>query len=349
MRISIGMVRLTAAVVTVVWGCGLPSADSDGGISSETVREPDTESADETENGSSREGRTDRDTETEKATETQAGADDDGTMSDSESGTQTDTDTDSDPDGGAPDVGFFTIRIDYRYDTAGAFVPLARETMEAAADVWSGLIADDFENVPEGTMLRCRHPERIDEPGITFDVDYEIEDLVVFVGFTDIDGLRGNQASTSLSFTEEVSDDGLLERLRERFYGAKFEPWIAQVSFDSAEPWFYDITPSPGESVPEDEHDFLSTALHELGHVLGIGNSDAFQSLVVDGHFEGPRAQEVYGGPVPLAPDGVHVDPSVLSDGEEVLMDTGNRDGVRKWPTRLDVAILEDIGYTIID
>ncbi len=342
MRISGGIAWLFAAV----YGCGAPSADGDGGAPLHSGSDTGSASGEETDTGPPGGGGTDLDiADTGQATETAGSTDAEASFIDSESASE--TDTDGNPDGGDTPNDPFTIRIDYRYDTSGAFVPLVRETMQAAADVWSGYIVDDFDNVPAGTMLRCRHPERIDEPGITFDIEYEIEDLVVFVGFTELDGLRGNQASTSMSFTEEVADDGLLERLRERFYGADFEPWVAQVSFDSAEPWFYDITPSSEERVPEEEHDFLSTALHELGHVLGIGISEAFQMYVVDGFFEGPMAQEVYGGPVPLAPDGVHVDPSVLSDGEEVLMDTGNRDGVRKWPTRLDLALLEDIGYTV--
>jgi hypothetical protein len=81
--------------------------------------------------------------------------------------------------------------------------------------------------------------------------------------------------------------------------------------------------------------------------VLGFGSSAAFEALVQDGAFVGARAVEVHGGPVPLAPDGVHFESNTMSNGKVPSMEYGTAPGQRKRPTELDLAVLEDLGYTV--
>ena len=97
--------------------------------------------------------------------------------------------------------------------------------------------------------------------------------------------------------------------------------------------------PVPGKQ------DFISTAVHEIGHVLGIGTA-AIYNIQRDGDgFAGPNARAVNdGAPVPLEPDG-HVQDGLR--GNTVLMDPTNRQGQRKTPTEIDLAMLADIGYEI--
>jgi hypothetical protein len=87
--------------------------------------------------------------------------------------------------------------------------------------------------------------------------------------------------------------------------------------------------------------------MHEIGHALGFGSSAAFEALVQDGAFVGPRAMELFGGPVPLSEDEAHFAADTSIGGRVPTMELGSRVGERKLPTALDLAVLEDIGYEI--
>ena len=71
---------------------------------------------------------------------------------------------------------------------------------------------------------------------------------------------------------------------------------------------------------------------------------DVFERLVSDGHFVGARAMAVYGGPVPLADAYGHIAEDVGIDGQTPIMATLRIRGQRYASTRLDVAMLADLG-----
>jgi hypothetical protein len=73
--------------------------------------------------------------------------------------------------------------------------------------------------------------------------------------------------------------------------------------------------------------------------------SSALSSFVVGNQFTGPHAVALHGGPVPVSVDLKHVDAVVLQDVD--LMMGGTADGERLHITPLDLAILEDLGYTV--
>lgn len=241
----------------------------------------------------------------------------------------------------------FDIGFDYTYDTAGFYDERKRKILVAAAATWSRYIADDFPNIPAGTMVRTRHPEHTDMEGMNFMLDYEIDDLVLVVGSQSLDGAGMRLASTSSSFTGQVSDKDLLTQLQARYDLNPFEPWIAQATFDPDEDWNFDETPETHDDLPSDRQDFMSTAIHEIGHALGIGSAKAFEALVVDSAFVGEKAMEVYGGPVPLEPGGDHFAHDIMSNEKTPSLELGTQLGERKLPTALDLAVLEDLGYTI--
>ena len=85
----------------------------------------------------------------------------------------------------------------------------------------------------------------------------------------------------------------------------------------------------------------------KLGHVFGFGNSLAFDSFVSGTTFIGPNAVAVFGAPPPLEPDASHFVNRTLFEGGEMLMDSGHPNGGRTLPTRLDLAVLADIGFEI--
>lgn len=102
--------------------------------------------------------------------------------------------------------------------------------------------------------------------------------------------------------------------------------------------------------------DLYGTALHELLHALGATTSVIEDYVGVDasGDFVGQSLVAEYGGPVPG--DGGHFaeDTQAIvwaSDGivSETLLDPNSRLGVRKYLTRLDAALLSDLGYQVED
>ena len=239
------------------------------------------------------------------------------------------------------------IEFDYRFDTAGFFDdPARRRLIEAAAAVWGAVLADDFDAIPAGTEVRTRDPEHPDQQGLSFPIEEEIDDVLVFVGCApqaDSTAMSNNAAAI-----EAVVDPVLREVLRARYEGADFEPWTGWISFDCDHEFFVDDSPGTDDDIPAAATDMLSTTLHELGHVLGFGASEAFLALVDDeNHFTGPLAMAEVGGPVPLSPDGCHLDSQLVSDGRSTLMDTSRTVGTRTPPTSLDAACLGDLGYPL--
>lgn len=242
------------------------------------------------------------------------------------------------------------IRVDYRFDTLGFFQDDARRrVMEEAAATWGRLLADDFEAVPAGTPLSVRDPEDPAQDAQTLALDEDIDDVVVFVGAAVLDGYGGATARSFPSATLDVDDADLAATLAERYDGADFEPWTGWITFDVSERWFTDETLAGDGDLPADHTDLYTNALHEMGHVLGVGTAPAFRALTDGGAFTGASATAVYGGPVPLAADDVHFTNDVVVDGERVLMDLSDPLGERFVPTRLDLAVLEDLGYELVE
>jgi hypothetical protein len=138
--------------------------------------------------------------------------------------------------------------------------------------------------------------------------------------------------------------------LMDRWRGEDQEPWAVGITFGCARDFFFDPTPKTDDDVAsQGKLDFLNTAMHEMGHVLGFGSSNTYELLRSedDSEFLGPIATGLYGGPVPLAPGGGHFQDDLLWDGDVVLMDPDSANGERTYPTALDLAVLEDIGYEI--
>ena len=259
---------------------------------------------------------------------------------------------DLDPvDGGIDGAGGrgLSIAFDFRYDDAGFFDPAARATLTAAAASWSARLGDDFEMIPAGTSIRTRDPEAPDAEGMSFASDVAIDDLLVFVGCSDIDGPGGVTATSNhAAAIGSVTDLQLQARLQARYDGTNFEPWTGWISFDCDEPWYFDDDVTSTGDLPGTDRDFWTVAMHELAHVLGFGTAMAHFDLVSDTPaFTGAAASAEYGGPVPMTAPRTHFADGVMSDGVAPLMDQSRPNGERFAPTALDVAALADLGYEL--
>jgi len=253
----------------------------------------------------------------------------------------------------------FSIELDYRYDTAGFFDPgmhpERRPVLEAAAALWSRAIRDDFPPVPAGTRLRLRNPEDRDTYVWVDGIEHDIDDVIVFVGTSA--AISPAYGRSSPAGTADSTDSALLSSLADRVDGDTFEPWAGSVSFFPTASWFFDATPETADDIPHDQYDFLSFAVHELGHVLGFTTEAAAYMRYIsapdgggDGGsvtFTGPIAEMTYGAPVPFEMDDVHLRAGTESQGMKALMNRAITNGTRESPTRLDEAILRDLGYEI--
>lgn len=239
----------------------------------------------------------------------------------------------------------FKIQVDYRFDKTGFFTdPERRKALEGACAIWGRLLTKGFDNVPAGTFIRVRDPEKPTEAALNLTTDVEIDDLMIFVGSAELpEGQTGLSSPTA--GLSGVTDSSLAQKLSDRFDSVPFQPWTAWVAFSRTAAFHFDPDPASGNPVPAGKVDFVSVALHEIGHMLGFGTADAFKTKIANGAFTGAKAQAAYGGPVPLTSDLGHVPNSTMSDGRRLLMDVSDAPGVRYTPTTLDRAFFEDLGY----
>ena len=122
------------------------------------------------------------------------------------------------------------------------------------------------------------------------------------------------------------------------------------IDFNTTEGW---ITQSSNGQNTFNQSFFYGIALHELGHVLGLGTSKAWTNFVdtTNNTFTGPHAEASYGGPVPLdtsASDGAidgHWAESDLSDGQVPVL-IPIYQGTQAY-TSLDWAGLSDVGWNV--
>ena len=128
--------------------------------------------------------------------------------------------------------------------------------------------------------------------------------------------------------------------------------WEGEITFDDTTNWYF------GTSESFSGYDVFTVALHELGHVLGIGLVDTWAKWVDESYFTGANAMNAYGGPVPL----YYSDHNGLYDHwlggtMSALPVTGTLQlsvfnpsisgGERRYLTELDLAGLKDIGWDV--
>lgn len=246
----------------------------------------------------------------------------------------------------------FQVQWDYRDDSHGFLLgETQRALLTEAARIWGEVVRSDFAAIPSGTEILMRNPERPDEAGEVFKIEYEIDDLLLFVASSRRDGPGGAVVGVrNIAALGSVTNLALQSSLRLRYEGPQFQPWTGWMTFDADESWFFDATPESDDDLPPDQVDFLSVAVGSLGGALGFGGSAAFQKLLDDdGSFVGCGAMALYGGPVPLNDNHTRIQRDVLSDGREPVMNGRYRAGVRNIrPTSLDLAMLADIGYQVV-
>lgn len=258
----------------------------------------------------------------------------------------------------------------------------ARATIERAASDFSSLLTDtfssistpdDFESQAFSGVAFWEWNATFNHPGTGASIvltDWEVatDSYTIFAGGRSIAGnTLGIGGPGGAGWSQDTNGNGFTQAevnqiqainasfgsdVVDRGETSGFSSWGGAVTFDTdaATNWHFGLDgPSGGED------DFYSVAVHELGHALGLGGSGEWNSFINgSGLWTGPNAVAEFGGNIPLdPPNGAHWadgTSSVVfgtSTSQETAMDPVITEGERKLFTDLDVAALDDIGWSI--
>lgn len=252
-----------------------------------------------------------------------------------------------------------SIKFDYSYDTHGFFTDLTtgealaerRALMDHAASYYSGFTDQLTAINPQAGdswSVTIGHPS-LRGPNITLtNTQIEANTITIYVGGSAVPpGVLG-MADTGFNLTVSGSEEFTAAvNNRGQSSGTDYGTWGGRIWFNAGNDWYFGEDPA---GLTTGKPDFLTTAIHEIGHILGFGEADSwFSQVSEDGYFIGDNAMAAYGGAVPLGPYGAHWAEGVYSyvDGvaQETLMDPSTPAGQRQLLTDLDYAGFVDMGW----
>jgi len=251
------------------------------------------------------------------------------------------------------------IEFDFTLDSLNFFdTPEKINALELAGYMISRRLGDDLEAIlPSGINefdAIFSHPETGAQQQVN-NLPVPADTIIIFVGGRDFGaggslgfgGSGGFSSFGTASWLTTVRTRG--ETGVDQMPPTDFGPWGGSIAFNSnaGVSWHFGPTDAGLDS---GESDFLSVALHEVGHVLGIGTADSWDALVSGTSFTGSVSVAEYdlGGNVPLDDDLRHWANGTSDGGNETAMDPSLTTGTRKLFTELDFAALDDIGWDIL-
>ena len=254
----------------------------------------------------------------------------------------------------SPSPGPLSIRLDYSMDSSGFFGSQERRnSLQFAANSIVSKFSDQLTAIqPVGTdqwTARFLNPSTGAQDTRT-NLVIPANEILIFVGARALGanelgrGEKGGftASSSSQSFLNAVAARGQAGALSSP--QTDFGPWGGTVSFSSTATWHFGLTT---DGLDSNEFDFVSVASHELLHSLGFGLASSWNAKVVGG-FTGVNSVAIAGkSPVPLN-DVSHWAIGTTSNGQIAAMTPETTNGLRKLPTRLDFAGMQDIGWQFI-
>jgi MYXO-CTERM domain-containing protein len=245
-----------------------------------------------------------------------------------------------------------TIEFDYSYDNTGFFTSQHVAIMDSVASELGMRITDSLAAItssgPNSYQAAIGLVSNTDI--LTGPISVAADTIRVYVGADALGGTTlgiggsGYNAGGFQNFIDLVRTRGQAEPASENF-----TPVSGQIVFDTETTWYLDDDVSTVEGFGG--FDFYSIVLHEMGHVLGLGASDAWDHDVSGTSYTGANAMAAYGGPVPLIADTSHLDKSIVSSFmgglQEPAMTASISAGQRKYFTELDWALLADVGWQV--
>ena len=248
-----------------------------------------------------------------------------------------------------------TVQFDYTLDTNGFFLQQSRrDLLQAAADTLTANLQDtltaitpggansyNFDTFNPGTLLDVSIPN-VAVPAntiIIYAAGSSLGDGILGLGGpASYSGLTGSQ-----TFIDSVAGRGQAGAIATP--ATDFGSPGGSIAFNVDMPWYFGSAIS---GIGSGQDDFYSVALHELGHVLGIGTADSWQNLITGTTFNGLQSRAANNGIAPsVTADGGHWADNTVSNGQEASMTPSIASGVRKNFTPLDFSGLDDLGWDL--
>lgn len=257
-----------------------------------------------------------------------------------------------------------TIEFDYTYDTKGFFTNLVtgapilerRSLLDQAASFYNGFTDSLTAITPQAGdswSVQITHPSLGGLVTLN-NIDIAADTLRIYVGgASSIPGVLGF-ANTGFNLKVNGSDafvDAVTTRGQENTVGpaaTDYGVWGGMIWFNAVNDWYFG---SDTSGLTAGHPDFLTTAVHEIGHILGYDEADSWFAQIDNGYFTGEASVAAYGEAIPLDQYGSHWASGTMStyNGvlQQTLMDPSTRTGHRELPTVLDYAAFKDIGWQV--
>ena len=251
-----------------------------------------------------------------------------------------------------------TVQFDYRYDDGFFTDHPERQAVLGLAAQYVARVSDDLDAIVCGACNRWDATFWRPDTGEYVEIhnlDVPADTLIVFVAARELYSGELGEAGPG-SYDRVAGFEDFIESVQTRGEpGAgttDFGPWGGSIAFDNAQiPWYFGLD---ADRIGPDEYDFLSVAIHELGHVFGVGTSNSWdeQTDWFDALFYGDAAMAEYGEAVPVYDwDFAHWAPDTMSEVDGVPQEASMTPFVsaaeRKLFTGLDFAGLADIGWEV--
>jgi len=258
------------------------------------------------------------------------------------------------------------IEFDYTYDTRGFFTdtstgaPIAerRAMLEQAASFYSGFtdtLAAIAPQAGDSWSVRITHPS-LGGPQITLsNLAIAPDTLRIYAGgSTSAPGVLGFAnvgfsltANGSAAFVDAVTARGQPNATGNQ--ATDYATWGGMIWFNAANDWYFG---SDAAGLTVGRPDFLTTATHEIGHIIGFGEAASWDARIdAQGRFTGDASMAAFDGPVPLDQFHSHwalgTTSTVAGITQTALMDPSTLRGTRELPTALDYAGFADIGWQV--
>lgn len=241
-----------------------------------------------------------------------------------------------------PQAKALDITFDYTYDDNNFFTGanVGRQALlNQAAASFTGF-ADRLSPVP-ALDYTIRDPRSPETNTVTVNRTLGQDEIIVFVG--------SDPNLSSIGRGGSLWSGGSSLRGQTGAPATEVEPLVGYISFDDDANWHFGTTTTGLAG----KNDFLSTATHELAHVMGFGIVPSWDNLISGTEFTGTKSQSIFGGNVPLDPglghwaNGTQSTALGVSGEIEVALDPVLAVGERRLLTDLDYAGLEDIGWEV--